>query len=124
MTLEVGKAKGRVVEVGGPRFLIGRDERCHLRPNSNAISRLHAAIDQREGRVFIRDFGSASGTTLNGRSLHDEEAEAFHGDRLQIDVLLFTIAIEDQAGLPRPQALDESLDRSSGGTRPTPTRTR
>ena len=115
LILEVGKAKGRVVEVGGPRFLIGRDQRCHLRPNSNAISRLHAAIDQREGRVFIRDFGSASGTILNGRSLHDEEAEAFHGDRLQIDVLLFTISIEDQVGLPRPQALDESLDQLFGG---------
>ena len=115
LTLEVGKAKGRVVEVGGPRFLIGRDERCQLRPNSNAISRLHAAIDQREGRVFIRDFGSASGTTLNGRELHDEEAEAFHGDRLQIDVLLFTISIEDQGVVPRPQALDESLDMLFGG---------
>ena len=115
LTLEVGKAKGRVVEVGGPRFLIGRDERCQLRPNSNAISRLHAAIDQREGRVFIRDFGSASGTSLNGRALHDEEVEAFHGDRLQIDVLLFTISIEDQGGVPRPQALDESLDMLFGG---------
>ena len=115
LILEVGKAKGRVVEVGGPRFLIGRDQRCHLRPNSNAISRLHAAIDQREGRVFIRDFGSASGTILNGRSLHDEEAEAFHGDRLQIDVLLFTISIEDQVGRPKQQALDESLDLLFGG---------
>ena len=115
LILEIGKAKGRVVEVSRPRFLIGRDQRCHLRPNSNAISRLHAAIDQREGRVFIRDFGSASGTTLNGRSLHDEEAEVFHGDRLQIDVLLFTISIEDQVGRPRPQALDESLDLLLGG---------
>ena len=115
LILEVGKAKGRVVEVGVPRFLIGRDERCHLRPNSNAISRLHAAIDQREGRVFIRDFGSASGTSLNGRSLHDEEAEAFHGDRLQIDVLLFTFSIEDQAGRPKGPILDESLDMLFGG---------
>jgi anti-anti-sigma factor len=115
LILEVGKAKGRVVEVGVPRFLIGRDQRCHLRPNSNAISRLHAAIDQREGRVFIRDFGSASGTILSGRKLHDEEAEAFDGDRLQIDVLLFTISIADQVGRPAPQALDESLHLLFGG---------
>ncbi|MEJ7636637.1 MAG: FHA domain-containing protein [Singulisphaera sp.] len=115
MILEIGKAKGRVVEVSGPRFLIGRDQRCHLRPNSNAISRLHAAIDQRGGRVFLRDFGSASGSILNGRSLHDEEAEAFDGDRLQIDVLLFTISIEDQVGRPKPQVEDESLDLLLGG---------
>ncbi len=115
MIVEIGKSKGRVVEVGGPRFLIGRDERCQLRPNSNAISRLHASIEQREGRVYIRDFGSASGTLLNGRELHDEEAEAFHGDKLQIDVLLFTISIEDQGGRAKPQTLDVSLDLLFGG---------
>ncbi len=95
LVVEVGRAKGQMIEVRGPRFLIGRDQQCHLRPNSNAISRLHTAIDQRDGRVFVRDLNSQTGTVLNGRVLHNEEAEVKPGDRLQIEVLHFTFAIDE-----------------------------
>jgi anti-anti-sigma factor len=96
LIVEVGRAKGQAVEIRGPRFLVGRDPQCQLRPNSNAISRLHTAIEQRDGRIFVRDLGSQNGTILNERVLRNEEAEAVHGDRLQIEVLHFTFAIEAQ----------------------------
>ena len=92
-----------------PRFLIGRDQQCQLRPNSNAISRLHTAIEQRDGRVFVRDLGSQIGTLLSGRLLHNEEAEAFNGDRLQIEMLQFTFAIGSPADAPAPTPTDGSL---------------
>ena len=97
------------MEIRVPRFLIGRDEQCQLRPNSNEISRLHTAIEQREGRVFVRDLGSQIGTVLNGRVLRDEEAEASHGDRLQIEVLQFTFAIEARAASAAPHTPAEAL---------------
>lgn len=107
LIVEVGKAKGKAVEVRGPRFLIGRDHQCQLRPNSNAIGRLHTAIEQREGRVFVLDLGSQFGTILNGRVLRNEEAEAFHGDRLQIELLEFTFAIESHAGTSSTATRDD-----------------
>ena len=102
LIVEVGKAKGREIDIRGPRFLIGRDQQCQLRPNSNAISRLHAAIELRDGRVFVRDLGSQIGTLLGGRLLRQEEAEAQNGDRLQIEMLQFTFAIGSPADAPVP----------------------
>ncbi len=93
LVVEVGRARGKTLDLNVPEFLIGRDKECHLRPNCNEVSRLHAAIEQREGRVFVRDLGSTAGTYLNGQILRDEDAEARHGDRLQIEALQFTISI-------------------------------
>jgi anti-anti-sigma factor len=109
LIVEVGKAKGREIDIRGPRFLIGRDQQCQLRPNSNAISRHHAAIEFREGRVFVRDLGSQIGTIVGGRLLRHEEAEAFNGDRLQIEMLQFTFAIGAPADAPAPTPTDGSL---------------
>jgi anti-anti-sigma factor len=119
LIVETGKAKGREVEIRIPRFLIGRDQQCQLRPNSNAISRLHAAIEQRDGRVFVRDLDSQMGTVLNGRVLRNEVAEAFHGDRLQIEVLQFLFAIESPAGaqpqVESPAAVNTTKEGSLSG---------
>ncbi len=90
-----GKARGKAIEIGTPKFLIGRDPSCHLRPNSPTISRLHTTIEQRDGRVFVRDLGAKNSTILNDRVLQGEEAEAIHGDRLQVGPLLFTFALGD-----------------------------
>ena len=109
LIVDVGRAKGREIDLRAPRFLIGRDQQCQLRPNSNAISRLHTAIEQREGRVFVRDLGSQIGTLLGGRVLQNEEAEAFNGDRLQIEMLQFTFAIGSPADAPAPSPTDGSL---------------
>jgi anti-anti-sigma factor len=109
LIVDIGRAKGREIDLRAPRFLIGRDQQCQLRPNSNAISRLHTAIEQRDGRVFVRDLGSQIGTLLSGRLLHNEEAEAFNGDRLQIEMLQFTFAIGSQADAPAPSPTDGSL---------------
>jgi pSer/pThr/pTyr-binding forkhead associated (FHA) protein/anti-anti-sigma regulatory factor len=115
LIVEVGRAKGKEVEIRVPRFLIGRDPQCQLRPNSNAISRLHTAIEQRDGRVYVRDLGSQNGTLLNGRVLRGEEAEVLHGDRLEIEILHFSFAIESQ-GQAQPQAPSVAATPGPGGT--------
>src|SRR5262249_8657875 len=114
LVVETGKAKGREVEIRVPKFLIGRDQHCQLRPNSNAISRLHTAIEQRDGRVFVRDLNSQMGTILNGRVLRNEVAEVFHGDRLQIELLQFVFAIESptQAQSESPIPVNTTKDGS------------
>lgn len=94
LIIEVGKSKGKALKVTGPSFSIGRDASCQLRPASEAVSRLHARIDLRDGRVFVRDMGGTNGTLLRDRVLQDEEAEAHDGDRLQIGPLQFHFSIQ------------------------------
>lgn len=94
LTVLVGKSAGQIIELRNPRFVIGRDPKCQLRPNSEAISRLHTRIDQRDGRVFVRDLGAANGTMVNELELHAREVEVFDGDRLEIGPLVFTFSIQ------------------------------
>ncbi|WP_152051322.1 FHA domain-containing protein [Tautonia marina] len=102
LIVAVGKAKGRAIEVKGRRFVIGRDARCQLRPNSETISRIHAIIERRDGKVFVRDYGTKNGTILAGRTLRGEEAEAHDGDSLQVGVLGFSLQILPVTGTAPP----------------------
>ncbi len=99
----LGKARGKAIEVNRAKFVIGRDPSCHLRPNSPAISRLHTVLEQRGGRVVVRDLGAKNGTVLNGRLLRGEEAEISHGDRLQIGPLLFAVGLGDREIVLEPE---------------------
>jgi anti-anti-sigma factor len=110
LIVEVGRAKGQEIEVKGSKFVIGRDPRCQLRPSSELISRLHAVIEQREGKVYVRDCGTKNGTILNDLTLHGEEAEAQNGDFLQVGLLQFSLSISDlPAGSPVTKGEDEAL---------------
>lgn len=100
LIVEVGKARGKAIEVKARRFVIGRDARCQLRPNSETVSRIHAIIERRVGKVFVRDYGTKNGTILAGRTLLGEEAEAQDGDSLQVGVLGFSLQILSQTGMP------------------------
>ena len=68
---------------------------CHLRPVSTEIARLHCAIvTHPDGRVFLRDFGSPSGTMINRRTLIGGEFEIQDGDNLEIGPLKFRITLQ------------------------------
>ena len=87
------RSKEKAIAIEGPRFVIGRDSHCQLRPHSPLVSRMHAAIERRDGRVFVRDLETGTARCINGRLLRSEEAEAFDGDRLEIGPLTFTFQI-------------------------------
>ena len=56
------------------------------------ISKLHAAIERRDGRIFVVDLGSTNGTIVNGRPLRGKEAEIHDGDRIQVGPVICTLA--------------------------------
>ena len=91
LRVSVGAAKGRTIAVFGPKFVIGRDRSCHLRLGSAMVSKLHSAIELRDGRIFLRDLGSTNGTVLGGRTLRESEAEIKDGDRIQIGPVVCTL---------------------------------
>jgi predicted component of type VI protein secretion system len=111
VVLTAGKQQGQVLQVKPPQFLVGRDPGCHLRPASHRISNRHCALQQRDGKAFPRDLGSAGGTFVNDRPVQGE-VELHHGDRLRIGPLLFAVRlgaatpVSTPAGQPPARAAD------------------
>src|SRR5205814_8080519 len=69
-----GKPEGKVIPLSGPVFRIGRGETCHLRPNSERVSREHAEFTVTADAVVVRDLGSRNGTLVNGKALTQPQA--------------------------------------------------
>jgi pSer/pThr/pTyr-binding forkhead associated (FHA) protein len=90
------KMEGKVLEIKLAQFVVGRDPQCHLRPASPLISKRHCALLQRDGKVFVRDFGSTNGTFVNEEPVKGE-VEVRHEDKLKIGPLLFSVRIEQEA---------------------------
>jgi anti-anti-sigma factor len=99
LNVQVGSAKARTIEVYGRKLVIGRDQACHLRLGSATVSKLHAAVERRDGKVFVSDLGSTNGTIVNGRLVRSAEVEVNDGDRAQIGPIVITLVI----GKERPQ---------------------
>lgn len=100
LVVDVGKSRGQSIPIRTARFVIGRDRRCQLRPNSDTVSRIHAIVEMREGKVFVRDYGTKNGTVVGSRVLHGEEAELKDGDFLQVGVLKFRAKFRAGAVFP------------------------
>jgi len=109
-----GKNAGRAIPVTGPEFVIGRAEGCQLRPQSDRVSRRHAAIRVKEGAVTVEDCGSKNGTLVN-----DEKIEGEHrlktGDHLKVGNLEFEVQLEVSVGgkkKPKVKNVQEAVART------------
>ena len=89
-----GKPEGKVIPLVGPSFKIGRGETCHLRPNSEQVSREHAEFTISADSVIVRDLGSRNGTLVNGKAL-TAECRLKDQDLVQVGPLTFAVAISD-----------------------------
>jgi predicted component of type VI protein secretion system len=93
-----GKPEGKVIPLTGPSFKVGRGEGCHLRPNSELVSREHTEVILTDDRVSVRDLGSRNGTLVNGKTITQERVLK-NGDLLQVGPLTFAVDIQ---GAPAP----------------------
>lgn len=87
-----GKHQGAVIPINRKKFLVGREEDCHLRPNSDLVSRHHCVFTIDEYSVRLRDLGSTNGTLVNNARVNGQ-IELKDGDRIRIGKLLFQIVI-------------------------------
>lgn len=92
-----GSSKGKEFEITGPQFVIGRAAGCNLRPQSDAISRQHCALFNKDERIIVKDLGSRNGTVLNGEKLTKPE-ELRTGDELQVGPLHFHVVLISDKG--------------------------
>jgi pSer/pThr/pTyr-binding forkhead associated (FHA) protein/anti-anti-sigma regulatory factor len=92
VVLTPGPMQGQVIPIRFSEFRIGRGEGCLLRPASPLIAPRHCALYVRGGRTVVRDYGTASGTLVNGARIKGE-VELYDGDRLEVGPLAFTVRI-------------------------------
>jgi predicted component of type VI protein secretion system len=102
--LSTGKSQGKSIPIARSPFVIGRDPSCHLRPNSPLISNRHCAILVRGGKVFLRDFESTNGTTVDDQAVKGE-VELHDGQRLQVGPLAFRVAMSTSPAVDQPTPL-------------------
>jgi len=89
-----GKPEGKVIPLIGPNFKIGRGEGCHLRPNSERVSREHAEFLMKPDGLSVRDLGSRNGTLVNGKAVAlGSICNLNDRDLVQVGPLTFAVAI-------------------------------
>ena len=81
-----GKKAGMEIPISMPKYLIGRGDDCHLRPQSQLVSRKHCVISTDNGSAAIEDCGSANGTLVNGEKVQ-RRRELKTSDRIKIGPL-------------------------------------
>jgi predicted component of type VI protein secretion system len=87
-----GRHHGKTIALTTKKFLIGREQDCHLRPNSELVSRHHCVFAIDDFSVRIRDLGSTNGTFLNDHRVRGEEVLK-SGDRIRVGKLDFELVI-------------------------------
>lgn len=104
-----GKQDGKLIPLNTKKFLIGREQDCHLRPSNESVSRHHCAITIDDFSVRVRDLGSSNGTSINGKRIIGVQ-EAEPGDALTVGNLEFEI-VYTKSGAPVASGVSEK-----GGT--------
>jgi predicted component of type VI protein secretion system len=107
-----GRPEGKVIPLVGPKFKIGRGETCHLRPNSEQVSREHAEFSLTGDVVAVSDLGSRNGTLVNGKAI-TEQCTLKDRDLVQVGPLTFAVSIQGA-----PVAADKPAPAASQKTAP------
>lgn len=94
-----GKHQGKSIPLSTKKFLVGREQDCHLRPNSDLVSRHHCVFSIDEYAVRLRDLGSTNGTRVNGKPLHGE-VMLKSGDQIGIGKLELELVIRQRVAVP------------------------
>jgi pSer/pThr/pTyr-binding forkhead associated (FHA) protein len=94
LRVATGKQMGSVISLPVGKFIVGREEDCHLRPNSDLVSRHHCVFTSDEYSIRLRDLGSTNGTYVNGERIRGQVILK-EGDRVVIGKLEFDVVVRD-----------------------------
>ncbi|MBD3675321.1 MAG: FHA domain-containing protein [Planctomycetaceae bacterium] len=87
-----GKQAGKSIALN-KKFLVGRERDCHLRPNSDMVSRHHCVFTLDDYTLRLRDLGSTNGTLVNDERLEGQRVLE-SGDRVRIGNLDFEVVLK------------------------------
>jgi hypothetical protein len=109
-----GKHQGRSIPINTKKFLVGREQDCHLRPNNDLVSRHHCVFLVDDFAVRLRDLGSTNGTRVNDELVRGERVLQ-DGDRIAIGKLELEIVIGKRAAVAAPAAAKVTAGPESSG---------
>lgn len=85
---------GKRIELQEGNFVLGKGVKANYMVSAKTISREHLKVELRNGKVYVKDNGSANGTFYNGRKLNsDELIELKLGDRLVLADVEFYLEV-------------------------------
>jgi pSer/pThr/pTyr-binding forkhead associated (FHA) protein len=96
-----GTISGKMFLIDGTK-VIGRDPGCDIVVAGAHVSRRHAELSIRSGKLWVKDLGSSNGSFVNGKR-HDEIALK-NGDEVKFDAMTFKIV--------GPAEVEESFDEA------------
>ena len=83
-------AEPRTVTVAGAEAVLGKQPDCQVVLADSKVSRRHARLFERDGRVFVEDLGSTNGTLVAGRAIEGEmplaDGAAFENGPFELSV--------------------------------------
>jgi pSer/pThr/pTyr-binding forkhead associated (FHA) protein len=95
-------------------IVIGRRQSCDILLDTDSVSSTHAIIFECDGKRFVRDLGSRTGTIVNGTKIHQRALEL--GDKVQIGETTLRYLPAAGAGAKHAQAAAATaeVDRPAG----------
>lgn len=107
-----GKHQGKLIPLNTKKFLVGREQDCHLRPNSDLVSRHHCVFSIDDYAIRLRDLGSTNGTIVNGANLRGEvilkSGDRVTIGRLDLEVVIRQSSAKVAAVAPEPEPIAAS----------------
>lgn len=108
LRVTTGKQAGNAIQLPEGKFLVGREEDCHLRPNSDLVSRHHCVFTLDEYGLRLRDLGSTNGSFVNGEKIRGAVV-LNNGDSVSIGKLDFRVVIGDAVAEETRTNLEDDL---------------
>jgi predicted component of type VI protein secretion system len=84
--------------------VIGRDPGCDIVIAGAHVSRRHAELSMRGGKLWVKDLGSSNGTFVNGK--RNDETALKNGDEVKFDAMAFKIV--GPADQPEEESFEEA----------------
>jgi predicted component of type VI protein secretion system len=110
-----GKPAGKSLLFGPGDYFLGRGQECHVRFNSDWVSRQHCLLRVVADQASVRDLGSRNGTLVNGQ-LVGQERFLLQGDQVQVGPVVFEVHLDREPGPnPTPASDTEDIFRSGEG---------
>lgn len=102
-----GRPQGKSLLFPDGEYVFGRGAECHIRPNSEWVSRQHCLLRVTPEGTYVRDLGSRNGTLINGvRVVSEHRLEP--GDQLQVGPLVFSVGLEETPVVTTPASQEET----------------
>ena len=107
-----GPFAGETISIGDRKFIIGREQDCRFRPDSEFVSRHHCVLLLDEYTLRIRDLGSKNGTYVNGHRISGDMVLS-HDDMISLGELTMQVNLERK---PAPRSGSETINPALMGT--------